>query len=251
MQMSLNLGGGALPQTRDRLLAAFGPQRPVERMDPISQLVKSSISGRTHDEVSWAAFLRLHAAFDTWEALSRTSPLAVLDIIHDVTHAEDKARRLPHALRLIKERVGELSLVHLKAMDIDAARWWLQGLPGVGVKTAASVLNFSTLAMRALVVDTHVHRVAKRLGLADRHHDTAHGYAALMTQVPDSWTAEDLFELHWLMKGLGKVVCTHFDPACGACPLRDACPRLDVDSHPRGQVLAWRPRPDPDPDPGS
>jgi adenine-specific DNA glycosylase len=60
------------------------------------------------------------------------------------------------------------------------------GLPGVGVKVAASVLNFSPLNMRALVVDTHVHRVAGRLGLVPASYDTAHAYRALMDMVPDS-----------------------------------------------------------------
>ena len=81
-------------------------------------------------------------------------------------------------------------------LELDSARWWLQGLPGVGVKVAASVLNFSPLNMRALVVDTHVHRVAGRYGLVPASYDTAHAYRALMDLVPDSWTAEDLYELH-------------------------------------------------------
>jgi endonuclease-3 len=239
MQLSFDLAGGPLPQVRDRLLAAFGPQRPHARMDPVSQLIKSSISGRTQDEVSWSAFLRLRAAFDSWEALAQAEPLAVVEIIHDVTHAEDKARRLPHALRLIQQKVGALSLEHLSEMDVDSARWWLQGLPGIGVKTSASILNFSHLAMRAMVVDTHVHRAAKRLGLVDRHHDTAHAYQALMVQIPNGWTADDLYELHWLMKGLGKVVCTHFEAVCGACPLKALCPKTGVAFS--AEIMPWRP----------
>jgi hypothetical protein len=118
----------------------------------------------------------------------------------------------------------KLSLDHLAELELDSARWWLQGLPGVGVKVAASVLNFSPLNMRALVVDTHVHRVAGPLGLIPASYDTAHAYRALMDMVPDSWTAEDLYELHWLMKGLGQLLCSHHAPRCGACALKATCP---------------------------
>jgi len=161
-------------------------------------------------------------------------------VLGDVTFAEEKARHLIHALRLVQIRCKwRLSLDHLAELEIDSARWWLQGLPGVGVKVAAAVLNFSTLAMRALVVDCHVHRVAKRLGLIPPGSDAAHAYRPLMDLVPDHWTSDDLLELHVLMKGLGQLVCGAETPQCGACPLNAACPRIGVGRS--AEVLAWRP----------
>ena len=165
MQLSLCLALSPLEDVRAVLLTAFGPQRPKARMDPVSQLVKSSISHRTLDAVSWAAFLRLQGAFRNWEDLALAEPDAVLALIDDVTHAQDKARRLPIALRMIQDRIGWLSLSHLRNLTVEQARHELRALPGVGQKVAASVLNFSSLAMRDLVVDSHVHRTAQRLGL--------------------------------------------------------------------------------------
>ncbi|MBU4436413.1 MAG: endonuclease III [Alphaproteobacteria bacterium] len=240
MQLSLGLSRSPLESLRDALLCEFGPQRPVARMDPISQLVKSSISGGTPDAVSWAAFLRLRAAFKCWEDLAQATEAHLLEILHDVTQPWDKARRLPMALRMIQDRIGWLSLSHLKALTVDAARHELQSLPGVGVKVAASVLNFSDLAMRSLVVDTHVDRVAKRIGLVGPG-DTTHTYHGLMSLAPGAWTADDLFELHWLMKrGLGQMLCPHEAPKCGACPLKHDCAKLGVGHS--ADVLAWRPR---------
>ncbi len=240
MQLSLGLSRSPLEAVRDALLCEFGPQRPVTRMDPISQLVKSSISGRTPDAVSWAAFLRLRASFKCWEDLAQAPEADVLAVIGDVTHPHDKARRLPLALRMIQDRIGWLSLSHLKALHVDAARHELQSLPGVGVKVAACVLNFSDLAMRSLVVDTHVHRVARRIGLIGAG-DATQAYHALMAQAPDAWTADDLFELHWLMKrGLGQMLCPHDAPRCGACPLSRSCARIGVGRS--ADVLPWRPR---------
>jgi len=240
MQLSLGLARSPLESVRDALLCEFGPQRPVARMDPISQLVKSSISGRTLDAVSWAAFLRLRAEFKSWEDLARAPAAAVARIIQDVTFPDDKARHLTTALRMIEDKVGWLSLSHLKGLDVDQARWELQALPGVGVKVAACVLNFSDLAMRALVVDTHVLRVARRIGLMGAG-DATQAYHTLMGLTPDTWTADDLFELHWLMKrGLGQMLCPHEGPKCGACPLKAMCAKVGVGHS--AEVLAWRPR---------
>lgn len=240
MQLSLGLARSPLESVRDALLCEFGAQRPQARMDPISQLVKSSISGRTADAVSWAAFLKLRAEFRCWEDLARAPVAAVARIIQDVTFPGDKARHLTTALKMIEAKVGWLSLSHLKTLEVDQARWELQALPGVGVKVAACVLNFSDLGMRALVVDTHVDRVAKRIGLAGAG-DATHTYHTLMDLAPDAWTADDLFELHWLMKrGLGQMLCPHESPRCGACPVRTLCAKAGVGHS--ADVLAWRPR---------
>jgi len=240
MQLSLGLARSPLEGVRDALLCEFGPQRPVARMDPISQLVKSSISGRTQDSVSWAVFLRLRSEFKCWEDLARAPVAAVARMIDEVTFPADKARHLTTALKMIEAKVGWLSLNHLKTLSVDQARWELQALPGVGVKVAACVLNFSDLAMRALVVDTHVHRVAKRIGLVGPG-DTTHAYHALMALAPEIWTPDDLFELHWLLKrGLGQMLCPHEGPKCGACPVRTLCAKVDVGRS--ADVLAWRPR---------
>ena len=240
MQLSLGLARSPLESVRDALLCEFGPQRPVARMDPISQLVKSSISGRTQDAVSWSAFLRLRAEFKAWEDLARAPVARLARIIDDVTFPGDKARHLTTALKMIEAKVGWLSLNHLKALTVDEARWELQVLPGVGVKVAACVLNFSDLAMRSLVVDTHVHRVARRIGLVGAG-DTTHAYHTLMDMAPPSWTADDLFELHWLLKrGLGQMLCPHEAPKCGACPVKAMCAKTGVGHS--ADVLAWRPR---------
>ncbi|WP_184718111.1 endonuclease III [Caulobacter sp.] len=240
MQLSLGLARSPLESVRDALLCEFGAQRPQARMDPISQLVKSSISGRTQDAVSWNAFLKLRAEFKCWEDLARAPVAAVARVIQDVTFPGDKARHLTTALKMIEAKVGWLSLNHLKTLEVDQARWELQALPGVGVKVAACVLNFSDLGMRALVVDTHVDRVAKRIGLVGAG-DATQTYHTLMSLAPDAWTADDLFELHWLMKrGLGQMLCPHEGPSCGACPVRTMCAKAGVGHS--ADVIAWRPR---------
>jgi endonuclease-3 len=70
MQLSLDLATSPLEAMRDELIGTFGPQRPTKRLDPVSQLVKSAISGRTKDAVSWGAYHRLKNHFARWEDLA-------------------------------------------------------------------------------------------------------------------------------------------------------------------------------------
>jgi len=78
------------------------------------------------------------------------------------------------------------------------------------------------------VVDTHVHRVTRRLGLVGRSAEPAQSFDGLMAMAPSVWSSEDFYELHWLMKGLGQSICTDSPPTCGRCPLNSLCPRVDV-----------------------
>lgn len=240
MQRSFDFGASPLPDIRRSLVAIYGPQISVARMDPVSQLVKSAISGRAYDEVSWNAFFRLRTQYGgDWEALSLAPGAELESIVSPTTFPEAKARRLPVLLRMLKHRRGALELDFLARESVEGAMAWLKALPAVGPRTAACVLNFSRLNMRALVVDTHVHRVARRLGLAPCRGETQAAYNALMNQMPEAWDAEDLFELHCLIKRLGQTFCTHARPRCGACPLKETCPRIEAAG---GDVLTFAPR---------
>ena len=226
MQFSLKLDETSLMALiRERLLAMFGPQRDAGRLDPLSQLVNAMLSTRTQDIVSLSAFERLAQHYSSWDALANAPTAAIEPIIRPVTYAEQKAVHLPQALRKIRARQGGLDLEFLADWDEEMALQWLRDLPGVGPKVAATVLNFSSLRRRVFAVDTHLLRIGARFGLLafdiddyDEGHDT---YARLL---PDEWDADDLYEMHWLMKYLGQQICTHAAPACSRCPLRDLCP---------------------------
>jgi endonuclease-3 len=243
MQMRLDFESSPiLSRVRDRLIAALGPRRPDLRLAPVAQLIKAMLSARTRDETSWAAFVRLKRAYPDWAYLAEASSGEVERVIDDVTHAEKKAVYIPATLRLIEARIGRIDLGLLANQTAEQAMYWLRGLPGVGAATAAMALNFSTLNMRVMVVDTHVHRVCKRLGLVGRSSDVDQAYDSLMSAFPENWAAEDLFEMHWLLKGLGQAVCRHEAPRCGACPLAALCPRIDAEPARPAEVTPFRPR---------
>jgi endonuclease-3 len=224
MQLSLAVDQTPiLPRIRARLLARLGPQRDTLRLDPVSQLVLAIVSSRTRDEISLQAFERLARRCRSWEALSQAEPRAIEAIIRTVTYADVKAIQLPQALRLITARAGSLDLGFLAHWPEEQAMRWLEELPGVGTRNAATTLNFSKLRKRTLSVGTHLLRVGQRLGLLPPRTDYARGYALYMRLVPDTWGGDDLYEFHWLMKYHGQRTCTHIAPPCSACPLSDLC----------------------------
>ncbi|MBI1778206.1 MAG: endonuclease III [Proteobacteria bacterium] len=224
MQFSLPFEKSILAEIHARLLATFGPQRDTWRLDPTSQLVNAMISSKTRDEVSLRAFRRLMHSYASWDLLVHAAPATVEQIIQPVTFAELKAIQLPRALRMIAARTGSLDLHFLMDWDEEMAMQWLNGLPGVGAKIAATVLNFSSLRKRTLAVDTHLLRIGERLGLLPGGADYERGYDRFMHRVPDDWTGNTLYEIHWLLKYLGQSICTHASPACADCPLQDICP---------------------------
>lgn len=233
MQLSLALDPDPpLARVRALLLRAFGPQRAKGRHDPVSQLVKAMISIRTRDAISQAAFIRLMILFLSWEALARADPDIVAHVIRDVTRAPDRAADLVATFRLLQRQLRRMDFDALSEWPVEAALAYLQRLPGVGPKTAAAVVNFSTFRRRALVVDTHCLRLAVRLGLLPPKAGFERAYRSLMRLVPDDWDADDLYELHWLMKRLGQDYCTHDRPRCPACPVRDLCRSQGSDLHP-------------------
>lgn len=224
MQMHLRLDPDpALVRIRDRLSAALGPLSPWMRRDPVSQLVRSMLGSRTYDAVSEAVFAQLKARFTPWTKLAEARFDEVAPIVAPVTYAEDKAHRLIAALELVRRKAGALRLDFLEHWPLEEAMAWLQELPGVGQKVAASVLNFSTLARRVFVVDGHILRVATRLGLTGPQEDADACREAVMDAAPDAWTADDLMELHILMKRLGQTVCRPSQPDCPSCPVGEFC----------------------------
>jgi endonuclease-3 len=218
MQLSLGLDADpTLPRIRDRLIALQGPQRDAWRLDPTSQFVNAMISSCTWDAISSAAFVRLLAAFPSWKRLPESDPDIITPIIAPVTRAAEKARDLVGAARIIRARHGRFDLAFLAGWAVDDAFSWLDRIPGVGPKITAVTLNFSTLRHRTLAVDRHMLRSSKCLGLLPRTADFERGFRMLMRLIPNDWDADDLYELHWLMK-------THSQTTCSRPQIIDICP---------------------------
>jgi endonuclease-3 len=212
-----------LPEIHHTLLERYGQPKPREPWDPLTQFIYSILSSRTKTEVSHDALRALRQRFGTWENL-RDAPVDEIErTIGMITFPETKAPWLKTALMQITARYGELTLDFLARYRTDKIRIWLEQFEGVGPKTSAAVVNFSTLRRRALCIDSHHLRVTQRLGLTPRA-DAATTEERLMRLVPPDWTAEMLDEHHTLIKIHGQTLCTFAEPKCLSCPLLARCP---------------------------
>ena len=210
----------------ERLCAEYEcPVAYFHDLDPLSELVSSLLSHRTRNADSGRAFRELRRRFPEWAAV-RDAPTAEVEAaVSACTWPEQKAPRVQQVLRVITgERGGELSLDFLARMPPGEAQAWLRRLPGVGPKTAAAALSFSSLRMAALPVDCHHHRVAQRLGLLGPKVGVAAAHGVLAAQLPPDFSAQKVYDTHEVMMLHGQRCCYHTNPACGRCPVLDLCP---------------------------
>jgi endonuclease III len=215
-------GGNDVERWRQRL-APGRDDSPLPGRRPIGQLVKSLISGRTKDPVSLSAYRRLCARFGSARRIAAAPVDEIAATIAEVTFAEAKAQWLSGALAAIAEERQDLALEFLDTLPLDDALAWLERLPGVGRKVAASTLNASTLRRPVFIVDTHVLRVLQRLGFAGPHADARRVSEAMAAAVPH-WSGEDFLRFHIACKRLGQQACHAGRPECAACPLAFDCP---------------------------
>jgi len=206
-------------QIIERLDGAYGtlPWRP--NRDPIAELVLTLLSQNTSDTNSGRAFIRLLHTFPDWQAVVDAKVKDVERAIQPGGLAPTKAPRLQAILREVYARTGSFDLSFLGDLPLEEAREWLRSLPGVGPKTAACVLLFA-LGRPALPVDTHVHRVATRLGLVPEKTTAERAHDVLEAML----TPEQVYPFHIQLIKHGRRTCSAQRPKCPACPLAKGCP---------------------------
>jgi endonuclease III len=202
-----------------RLRTRYGELEPPRRADPLDELILTVLSQHTSDLNAERAFEQLRAAFPTWQGVVDAPTTAVADAIRSGGLADSKSPRIQAILREVRDREGAFDLARLRAMSDADARAYLRSLPGVGPKTAAVVLSFA-LGRDAIPVDTHVHRVSKRLGLVPPNVSAERADRLLHDLVPDGLRTQ----LHVALIRLGREICKAPTPRCRQCPLKDLCP---------------------------
>jgi endonuclease III len=208
----------------ERLLQVYGkPLNHHSGDDPLDELIGTILSQNTSDINSGRAFQRLKEVFPTWYDVLEADPKAVYEAIKPAGLGAIKTPRIQNILAEILAQRGVLSLDFLADMEMDEARGWLRSLKGIGPKTAACVLMFA-LDMPALPVDTHVHRVSKRLGLIGPR-VSAEGAHLLLEGVLQP---EAVLPFHIDMIRHGRQVCHAQRPRCTGCPLSDLCDFVGV-----------------------
>jgi len=202
----------------DRLRDVYGEPARRASDDPIRGLVGTILSQNTSDINSKRALENLTDAFPSWDAVLSAGLDEIEAAIRSGGLARQKAPTIQRALSAIVEHRGSIDATFLDDMADDDAMAFLTGIKGVGQKTAACVLLFD-LERDVIPVDTHVHRVTRRIGLVPAATDAVRTQSVLEEQIApgDRYAAHVLFIQH------GRTICHARRPRCDACIVADLC----------------------------
>jgi len=202
--------------------------RPVlsPRYPPVDELVFTVLSQNTADVNTERTFASLKARFPEWTAArdAATDEIEAAIALGGLAHT--KAPRIKRILEAISERTGAPDLSELDGMDDEKAQAYLVSLPGVGPKTAACVLLFA-LGRPVMPVDTHVHRVARRLGIIGEKVSAEQAHPVL-TELAGPDDAAQVYAVHVDFVRHGRRICHARRPECGECPLAGMCPSVGL-----------------------
>lgn len=200
------------------LAQSYGEPVWQPHQPPVDELVCTILSQATSDTNRDKGFQALKARYSTWEEVMTAPEAEVIETIYSAGLANQKGPRIQAALRTIYKDRGEIDLDFLNELPLAEAQNWLTQIKGVGPKTAAIILLFA-FGRPAFPVDTHVHRISRRLGLiaprvtADKAHDI----------LQNSGEPDTFYPLHLNLIRHGREVCRARNPLCEICVLQSLC----------------------------
>jgi endonuclease-3 len=184
--------------------------------DPLDTLILTILSQNTNDGNRDRAYASLGERFPTYEAILRASSDELADAIRVGGLHQQKARRIQQILCTIKRERGAFDLSYLEKLSREEALKDLLRFKGVGKKTAGIVLTFS-LYKPYFPVDTHIHRITRRLRLVRGNQDL---HDVMNRLVPDALK----YQLHLHLIRHGREACKARKPLCDRCVISDLCP---------------------------
>jgi endonuclease III len=182
--------------------------------DPFHVLIATLLSARTQDATTHAASTRLFARARTARAMARLGVGEIERLIYPVSFFRNKARYVKATATAISQRYGG---------RVPGTMEELLTLPGVGRKTANLVLILGFRSLRNICVDTHVHRIANRLGWVSTRAPEETEQALYRSTAPRWWPYINLYLVTW-----GQNVCRPVHPRCAGCVLSAMCPKMGV-----------------------
>lgn len=197
-----------------RMIAYFEETRPTAQSElhyenAYQLLVAVILSAQCTDKRVNMTTPALFAAYPDAQALAQATPEEVFELIHSISYPNNKSKHLVGmAQKLVSDFDGEVP------SDIDE----LQTLPGVGRKTA-NVIASVIFNLPALAVDTHVFRVANRIGLTHDSKNPLQTERELVKHIPQEKIP---IAHHWLILH-GRYVCTARKPHCNECGITELC----------------------------
>ncbi|MCL6555502.1 MAG: endonuclease III [Burkholderiales bacterium] len=184
------------------------PTTELEYRTPFELLIAVILSAQATDRSVNLATRKLFRDANTPQAILALGEEGLIPYIRSIGLYPSKAKHIIATCRILVERYGG---------EVPASREELEKLPGVGRKTANVVLN-TVFGQPTIAVDTHIFRVANRVGLA-KGKTPLEVERKLLKFVPDEFKHD---AHHWLILH-GRYVCTARKPKCPQCLIRDLC----------------------------
>lgn len=195
------------------------PKWTDAKHNPFETLIVTIISQNTADRNTARAFERLSKRFEIKpEVLAKAENSQIEETLRVAGLYKNKAKTIKMASRIILEKFHG-SMQPILSLPLEDARKAAMALPGVGPKTADVVLLFSA-KQPTIPVDTHVNRVAKRLGFAPANGD----YDSVRSSLQSLYDQRDYLAVHVLLIAHGRGYCKAGRPLCAQCPVSIHCP---------------------------
>src|ERR1051325_2973595 len=155
----------------NRIISLLSLEFPVEypkadKADPLDMLIATILSQNTTDKTSYIAYCNLKKNFKSWDEVLSAPAVKVIKSIRVCGLAKQKTVTIKSLLKILKKKYGKLSLNFIRKLPDEKIYELLLPFKGVGIKTITCVLAFG-LGRDVFPVDTHIHRVANRLGLVN------------------------------------------------------------------------------------
>lgn len=208
----------------DTLCKSLGEPEMLHQSSPLAYcktaldvLIATILTQATSDQNALKSWRQFKLTFPEPKSVLAVEESTLIEAIRSGGLANQKAKTIRAVLKAIQARFQKLSL---EVLGNDSALAWeiLQGLPGVGPKTAACVLLFG-LNLPVFPVDTHIHRIAIRMGWVTPKTDPDQTQQLLTSIIP----SDRHFSLHILLLNLGRRYCRPHNPNCRECPLNQDC----------------------------
>ncbi|HEX3356322.1 MAG TPA: endonuclease III [Tepidisphaeraceae bacterium] len=202
-----------------RLTQTYGPRPWKCEGKAIDVLIDTILSQNTSAANSNAGFKQLRRQFPSWKKVADASVEEVERHIRVSGLSRIKAPRIQTILRQIRVDAGKYDLQFLADWEPQRAFEYLTKFSGIGPKTAYCILMFA-FGMKVFPVDTHIHRIAIRLGLIPPKTIAEQACNQLTPMI----APENRYEMHVLLITHGRKTCRAINPKCAECSLLDICP---------------------------
>ena len=196
------------------VIAWFEENMPVAETElhysnPFELLVAVILSAQCTDKRVNMITPHLFHDYPTPEAMAEATPEVIFEYISSVSYPNNKAKHLAGMAKMLVSQFGS---------EVPDNTDDLQKLPGVGRKTA-NVIASVVFNQPKMAVDTHVFRVAERIGLTTNSKNPLQTERELVKHIPENLIPK---AHHWLILH-GRYVCIARKPKCSTCGLQNVC----------------------------